>query len=73
MAKRTFYILDVFAEEPLPSTSPLWNLDNVIISPHISGNNTRYHEKAAALFAENLRRYVNNHPLLNRIDREHGY
>jgi phosphoglycerate dehydrogenase-like enzyme len=65
--------LDVFAEEPLPSTSPLWNLDNVIISPHVSGNNTRYHEKAATLFAENLRRYVNNHPLLNRIDRDHGY
>ena len=65
--------LDVFAEEPLPPTSPLWNLDNVIISPHVSGNNTRYHEKAAALFTENLHRYLENRPLLNRINRQRGY
>lgn len=65
--------LDVFSEEPLPATSPLWNLDNVIISPHISGNNTRYHERAAALFYENLRRYIDRRPLLNRINRERGY
>ncbi|MFW5708638.1 MAG: D-2-hydroxyacid dehydrogenase [Chloroflexota bacterium] len=65
--------LDVFEQEPLPPTSPLWNLDNVIISPHIAGNNTRYHERAAALFAENLRRYVENQPLLNRLDRQRGY
>ncbi|GAB4520882.1 MAG: D-2-hydroxyacid dehydrogenase [Anaerolineae bacterium] len=65
--------LDVFEEEPLPNTSPLWNLDNVIISPHISGNSNRYHEKAAALFAENLKRYVENRPLLNVVNRERGY
>lgn len=65
--------LDVFEEEPLPSSSPLWNLDNVIISPHISGANTRYNERAAALFAENLERYVHNRPLLNRLERERGY
>jgi phosphoglycerate dehydrogenase-like enzyme len=65
--------LDVFEEEPLPTSSPLWNLDNVIISPHVSGNTTLYHEKAAALFAENLRRYVENQPLLNRFHREQGY
>lgn len=65
--------LDVFAEEPLPATNPLWNLDNVILSPHVSGNMQRYHEKAAALFAENLRRYLDNRPLLNRFDRKRGY
>ncbi len=65
--------LDVFAEEPLPAASPLWNLDNVILSPHVSGNMYRYHEKAAALFAENLRRYLDNRPLLNRFDRQRGY
>ena len=65
--------LDVFSEEPLPSTSPLWNLDNVIMSPHVSGNNTRYHERAAALFYENLRRYIEKRPLLNRINRGRGY
>lgn len=65
--------LDVFEEEPLPSTSPLWNLDNVIIAPHVSGNSSRYWEKAAALFAENLQRYLENRPLLNRLDRQRGY
>jgi phosphoglycerate dehydrogenase-like enzyme len=65
--------LDVFEEEPLPSSSPLWNLDNVIISPHVSGNNTRYNERAAALFEENLRRYVEKRPLLNRLERTRGY
>jgi phosphoglycerate dehydrogenase-like enzyme len=65
--------LDVFNEEPLPRTSPLWGLDNVIISPHISGNTSQYHEKAAAVFAENLRRYLDQRPLLNRLQRERGY
>lgn len=65
--------LDVFDEEPLPSTSPLWNLDNVIITPHISGNSATYHERVGALFAENLRRYVEKRDLLNRVDRKYGY
>lgn len=65
--------LDVFEEEPLPSSSPLWNLDNVIISPHVSGNSARYHEKAVAVFRENLERYLNKQPLLNKLDRERGY
>ncbi|NDJ61713.1 MAG: D-2-hydroxyacid dehydrogenase [Chloroflexi bacterium] len=65
--------LDVFDAEPLPSTSPLWNLNNVIISPHISGSSNRYHAKVAALFAENLTRYLDNRPLLNLVRREFGY
>ncbi|MBZ0276437.1 MAG: D-2-hydroxyacid dehydrogenase [Anaerolineae bacterium] len=65
--------LDVFEEEPLPSGSPLWNLDNVILSPHVSGNSVSYHEKAAALFAENLQRYIEKRPLLNRLRRDRGY
>ncbi len=65
--------LDVFEEEPLPLTSPLWKLDNVILSPHVSGNNPLYHEKAAALFAENLKRYAEKRPLLNALDRKQGY
>ncbi len=65
--------LDVFEEEPLPTTSPLWNMDNVIISPHISGNSARYNEKAAALFAENLQRYLEKRPLLNKLERQRGY
>jgi phosphoglycerate dehydrogenase-like enzyme len=65
--------LDVFEEEPLPATSPLWQMENVIITPHIAGNNVRNHERAAALFAENLQRYLDNRPLLNRYDRARGY
>jgi phosphoglycerate dehydrogenase-like enzyme len=65
--------LDVFEAEPLPSTSPLWNLDNVIITPHISGFTRDYHDKAARVFRENLRRYLENRPLLNQLDRSRGY
>ena len=65
--------LDVFEEEPLPNTSPLWNLDNVIITPHLSGFTRDYHDKAALVFKENLRRYLENRPLLNQLDRAKGY
>ena len=65
--------LDVFEEEPLPPTSPLWNLDNIVITPHISGFTRDYHQKAARVFKENLRRYLENRPLLNQLDRAKGY
>jgi phosphoglycerate dehydrogenase-like enzyme len=65
--------LDVFATEPLPADSPLWSLDNVILSPHISGVTPRYDDHMAALFTENLRRYVADEPLLNLVDRSLGY
>ncbi len=65
--------LDVFTEEPLPASSPLWKLPNVILSPHISGNSLRYHEKAAALLGENLLRYMEKKPLLNLLNRQRGY
>lgn len=65
--------LDVFVEEPLPKTSPLWNLENVILSPHVAGNSTTYHEKAANLFTENLHRYLDKRPLLNLLNRKKGY
>ena len=65
--------LDVFEEEPLPSASPLWNLDNVIITPHFSGFTRDYHKKAAQVLKANLRRYLDNDPLLNQLDRATGY
>jgi phosphoglycerate dehydrogenase-like enzyme len=65
--------LDVFPEEPLPANSPLWGMPNVIVSPHISGNSPYYDERAAALFAENLARYVNGTALLNPYDPQRGY
>ncbi len=65
--------LDVFEQEPLPADSPLWKLDNVIISPHVAGLFTHYAEKAMALFGENLQRYLDGDPLLNRVSLERGY
>ncbi|HLY26586.1 MAG TPA: D-2-hydroxyacid dehydrogenase [Aggregatilineales bacterium] len=65
--------LDVFSQEPLPASSPLWELDNLIISPHISGNTSHYNESAAEVFAENLERYLNHRDLLNLVDRTRGY
>ena len=65
--------LDVFEEEPLPATSPLWNLPNAILSPHASGNRVDYNQQCANLFAANLRRYLEHEPLLNRVSREREY
>ena len=60
--------LDVFPTEPLPADSPLWKLPNVIITPHIAGFSPHYDERAAELFAQNLRRYLEELPLYNRLD-----
>lgn len=65
--------LDVFPEEPLPTDSPIWELPNVIISPHVAGLSPHYLERAFTLFKENLRRYLAGETLLNQIDLERGY
>ncbi len=65
--------LDVFEQEPLPADSPLWKMENVIISPHIAGFTPHYDERATTLFAENLRRYLAGNPLLNQVERGRGY
>ncbi|HSS98696.1 MAG TPA: D-2-hydroxyacid dehydrogenase [Terriglobales bacterium] len=65
--------LDVFPEEPLPADSPLWELNNVIISPHVAGLSRHYTTRAFTLFKENLRRYIAGEELLNKIDLEKGY
>lgn len=65
--------LDVFAEEPLPASSPLWRSEKVILSPHIAGCSLRYDERAADLFADNLRRYLDGQPLYNEIHPELAY
>ena len=59
--------LDVFAEEPLPPDSPLWDMENVIISPHVAGFTARYYESILDLFSQNIRRYLSNEPLLNQV------
>jgi phosphoglycerate dehydrogenase-like enzyme len=65
--------LDVTEVEPLPPESPLWDLDNVIISPHHSGMTKEAARRGVDLFCENLRRYLSGRPLLNLVDVERGY
>ncbi len=65
--------LDVYEEEPLPDNSPLWQLENVIMTPHISGFTPHYDDRATDVFAENLRRYLAGEPLLNLVNRQEGY
>jgi len=65
--------LDVFPEEPLPADSPLWTMSNVILTPHIAGFSEKYDQRANALFAENLRRFLEDEPLLNKVSFEKGY
>jgi phosphoglycerate dehydrogenase-like enzyme len=65
--------LDVFEREPLPEDSPLWDLENVIVSPHISGGTEIYNRRAVQIFADNLRRFLAGEPLQNVVDPVRGY
>jgi phosphoglycerate dehydrogenase-like enzyme len=65
--------LDVVAIEPLPEDSPLWDMPNVIITPHLSAISPVYLDRAIQLFANNLALYVQNKPLFNLIDKARGY
>jgi phosphoglycerate dehydrogenase-like enzyme len=65
--------LDVFAEEPLPESSPLWKLPQVIVTPHVSGLGPRYWERAVGMFADNLRAFLDGRPLKNVVDKREGY
>jgi D-2-hydroxyacid dehydrogenase (NADP+) len=65
--------LDVFEEEPLPKDSPLWRMENVIVTAHYAGYNPRYDERAMAIFLDNLRRYKAGEPLRNVVDKKLGY
>ncbi|MEW2359940.1 D-2-hydroxyacid dehydrogenase [Spirillospora sp. NPDC029432] len=65
--------LDVFVDEPLPAPSPLWELPNVIVSPHMAGDVAGWREELVRLFAGNLGRRVRGEPLLNIVDKRLGY
>ena len=66
-------VLDAFVEEPLPPHHPLWQLENVIISPHSSWRSSRLEEREVALFSDNLRRFIDRDPLQNVVDLDAGY
>jgi phosphoglycerate dehydrogenase-like enzyme len=65
--------LDVFATEPLPATSALWRMPNVLITPHVSGFTARFWERESALILDNLERYLKGRPLRNVVDLAAGY
>ena len=65
--------LDVTDPEPLPVDDPLWDLPNVIITPHVAGRSREAFQRVGALVAENLRRYVAGEPLLSVVNIERGY
>jgi phosphoglycerate dehydrogenase-like enzyme len=65
--------LDVTTPEPLDPQSPLWDIENVLLTPHISGAKQGYNDEACEVFVENLRRFMSAGPLLNLVDRSHGY
>jgi phosphoglycerate dehydrogenase-like enzyme len=59
--------LDVFETEPLPGDSPLWDLSNVVVTPHMAGSTPEYMARCGRLFARNYERYLEDEPLENRI------
>jgi phosphoglycerate dehydrogenase-like enzyme len=65
--------LDAFGTEPLPADSPLFDLPNVVLSPHVSGNFRDYWDLVVEVFCTNLSRYLAGEPLLNVVDRQRGY
>lgn len=66
--------LDVFEEEPLSQESPLWELENVILTPHVSGNTEHYARRAMDIFIDNFKDYLSGKlPERNRVDLDKGY
>lgn len=65
--------LDVFDTEPLPQHSPLWDMPNVLVSPHMSGDTIGWQDDLVHLFTDNLRRFAHGEPLRNVVDKQRGY
>lgn len=65
--------LDVFEHEPLSEQSPLWDMPNVILTPHLAALSPYYLDRAVKLFADNLGRFAKNGEMYNLIDKAKGY
>jgi len=65
--------LDVFAHEPLPADSPLWSVENLLITPHTAGLTEKLWQRHYELFSDNLRRYLARQPLRFVVDKQKGY
>jgi phosphoglycerate dehydrogenase-like enzyme len=66
-------IVDVTNPEPLPADSPLWEVQNLFITPHISSDVPEYSERVIGVLEKNFQRFLAGRPLLNRVDRRLGY
>jgi phosphoglycerate dehydrogenase-like enzyme len=67
--------LDVFEEEPLPTASPLWDMENVLISPHCTDRteDPDWLDLSMQAFIDNFRRYRQGEALANVVDKRQGY
>ena len=65
--------LDVFEQEPLPATSPLWDTPNLLITPHVAGIGSDYMARLGEIFFENIQRLERGEPMVNQVDRDRGY
>lgn len=66
-------VLDVFEDEPLPDTSPLWEMENVLVTPHVAGTTQHYTSRALGVFEDNYQRYVAGGELRTPVSVEKGY
>ena len=67
-------ILDVFSPEPIAANSHIWDIPNLIVSPHISADDgNSYIENTLQLFLSNLDCFISNKPLVNKVDKVLGY
>lgn len=66
-------VLDVFAPEPMPADCPLWDMENVIITPHCSAVYEGWERKSVEMFCDNLARWQAGQPLVNVVDPTRGY
>jgi phosphoglycerate dehydrogenase-like enzyme len=65
--------LDVFEAEPLPESSPLWALENLVITPHCAGFIANLWERHVEEISANLGRYLAGYPLVGLVDKTRGY
>lgn len=65
--------LDVFYEEPLPESSPLWEAENLILTPHLSGKTKYFFQRTIAIFKDHYASFKENQPMKYEIDFEKGY
>ncbi len=65
--------LDVFEREPLPADSPLWGVENLLITPDTAGLTDKLRDRHYKLFSDNLRRYLAGQPLRFVVDKQKGY